>query len=75
MINLSKRKMILLILFIENLSREYCSKYGEITECVIMRDREGRSRGFAFVSFKGLFIEFILLNKMNYLCIKRSSNG
>ncbi|CAF0791915.1 unnamed protein product [Adineta steineri] len=32
--------------------KEYCSKYGEITECVIMRDREGRSRGFAFVSFK-----------------------
>lgn len=33
--------------------REYCSNYGEITECVIMRDRENRSRGFAFVSFKG----------------------
>ncbi|CAF3546165.1 unnamed protein product [Adineta steineri] len=32
--------------------KEYCSKYGEIIECVIMRDREGRSRGFAFVSFK-----------------------
>ncbi|CAF1423845.1 unnamed protein product [Rotaria sordida] len=32
--------------------KEYCSKYGEILECVIMRDREGRSRGFAFVSFK-----------------------
>ncbi|CAF1023458.1 unnamed protein product [Rotaria sordida] len=32
--------------------KEYCSKYGDITECVIMRDREGRSRGFAFVSFK-----------------------
>jgi heterogeneous nuclear ribonucleoprotein A1/A3 len=45
---------------LKNLSREYCSKYGEITECVIMRDREGRSRGFAFVSFKGLFIELIL---------------
>jgi len=75
MINLSKRKMILLSLFIKNLSREYCSKYGEITECVIMRDREGRSRGFAFVSFKGLFIELILLNKMNCLCIKRSYNG
>ncbi|CAF1331415.1 unnamed protein product [Adineta ricciae] len=32
--------------------KEYCLKYGEITECTIMRDREGRSRGFAFVSFK-----------------------
>ncbi|CAF4577332.1 unnamed protein product [Rotaria sp. Silwood2] len=32
--------------------KEYCSKYGEIIECVIMRDREGRSRGFAFVNFK-----------------------
>ena len=42
--------------------KEYCSKYGEITECVIMRDREGRSRGFAFVSFKGLLIELILEN-------------
>jgi hypothetical protein len=38
-------------------SRDYCSKYGEITECVIMRDRENRSRGFAFVSFKGLCLQ------------------
>lgn len=36
-------------------SRDYCARYGEVTECIIMRDRENRSRGFAFVSFKGLF--------------------
>ncbi len=39
--------------------RDHCSKYGEITECVIMRDRENRSRGFAFVSFKGLLTKLI----------------
>ena len=40
---------------IEFSSRDYCARYGEVTECIIMRDRENRSRGFAFVSFKGLF--------------------
>ncbi|CAF1651954.1 unnamed protein product [Rotaria magnacalcarata] len=37
---------------IDDKLKEYCSKYGDIFECAIMRDREGRSRGFAFVNFK-----------------------
>ncbi|CAF1058295.1 unnamed protein product [Adineta steineri] len=31
--------------------RDYFSKYGEIDDCVIMRDRDNRSRGFGFVTY------------------------
>ncbi|CAF3336471.1 unnamed protein product [Rotaria socialis] len=31
--------------------RDYFSKYGDIDECIIMRDRENRSRGFGFVTY------------------------
>ncbi|CAF1103545.1 unnamed protein product [Didymodactylos carnosus] len=32
--------------------RSYCEKFGDITDCVIMRDRSGTSRGFGFVTFR-----------------------
>ena len=32
--------------------RDFCSQYGEITDSIVMRDREtGRSRGFGFVTY------------------------
>lgn len=31
--------------------RDYFSKYGKILDCIIMRDRESRSRGFGFVTY------------------------
>ncbi|CAF1368694.1 unnamed protein product [Rotaria sordida] len=31
--------------------RDYFSKFGEIDDCIIMRDRENRSRGFGFVTY------------------------
>lgn len=58
-----KQSLFSLLLF--EIYREYCLKYGEILECMIMRDREGRSRGFAFVNFKGMFIVDMHLNKLN----------
>ncbi|CAF1002667.1 unnamed protein product [Didymodactylos carnosus] len=31
--------------------REYFAKYGDVLDCIIMRDRDGRSRGFGFVTY------------------------
>ncbi|CAF2913581.1 unnamed protein product [Rotaria sp. Silwood2] len=31
--------------------RDYFSKFGDIDDCIIMRDRENRSRGFGFVTY------------------------
>lgn len=33
--------------------KRYFEHYGEITDCVVKRDNENRSRGFGFVSFRG----------------------
>jgi polyadenylate-binding protein len=30
---------------------EWCSTFGPVTKCVIVRDRFGNSRGFAFVTY------------------------
>ena len=30
----------------------YMAQYGEIDSCVVMRDPSGRSRGFAFLTYK-----------------------
>jgi len=30
---------------------EWCSSFGQITKCIIKRDKFGHSRGFAFVTY------------------------
>jgi len=38
--------------FLEKLTEYFC-RYGEVTDCVVMKNAEtGRSRGFGFVTFK-----------------------
>jgi RNA-binding protein Musashi len=40
-----------MLLILENLQR-YFSRYGEVIDCVVMKNSEsGRSRGFGFVTF------------------------
>jgi RNA-binding protein Musashi len=45
--------------------KEYFSKYGEVVEAVIMRDRAtGRARGFGFVVFSDLTVaERVIMEK------------
>jgi RNA-binding protein Musashi len=45
--------------------KEYFSKYGEVVEAVIMRDRAtGRARGFGFVVFADLTVaERVIMEK------------
>jgi RNA recognition motif-containing protein len=38
--------------------RSFCSRYGKITDCLVMKNQEGNSRGFGFVTYEGRF-EFI----------------
>jgi len=49
--------------------REYFSRYGEITECVVMNNPEtGRSRGFGFVTFKDVCcVELVLSSGPHFL--------
>jgi len=53
--------------------RAFCSRFGKITDCLVMRNPEGKSRGFGFVTYEGkiqLCLHFI--NKSFY-CIDTSS--
>jgi len=33
--------------------RGFCSRFGKITDCLVMRTPEGKSRGFGFVTYEG----------------------
>lgn len=33
--------------------RAFCSRFGKMTDCVVMRTPEGKSRGFGFVTYEG----------------------
>lgn len=35
--------------------RTFCLRFGKLTDCVVMRTTEGKSRGFGFVTFEGKF--------------------
>ena len=50
---------------------EYFSKYGAVTECVIMKDKEtGKSRGFGFVSFDSEeAVELVLANSKSHVLL------
>lgn len=37
----------------EDILKEHFSKFGEVTQLILIRDREtGKSKGFAFITFK-----------------------
>jgi RNA recognition motif-containing protein len=33
--------------------RAFCSRFGKMTDCLVMRNAEGKSRGFGFVTYEG----------------------
>lgn len=48
--------------------RNYFSRFGEILECGVMRDNAtGRSRGFAFLTFKDPKVVNVIMSKEHYL--------
>ncbi|CAF0860216.1 unnamed protein product [Didymodactylos carnosus] len=48
--------------------RDHFSKYGDILDCIIMRDREGRSRGFGFVTYStSAMIDNLMANRPHVL--------
>lgn len=36
--------------------RAFCLHFGKITDCLVMRNQEGKSRGFGFVTYEGKLI-------------------
>ncbi|KAK1926595.1 hypothetical protein DB88DRAFT_173245 [Papiliotrema laurentii] len=47
--------------------RAYMAQYGEIDTCVVMRDPSGRSRGFAFLTYKDPASVVKVLDKTHHL--------
>jgi RNA recognition motif-containing protein len=37
----------------ENALRKHFEKYGNINDCLLMYDKDGKTRGFAFIEFDG----------------------
>jgi len=37
----------------ENALRKHFEKYGNINDCLLMHDKDGKTRGFAFIEFDG----------------------
>ena len=33
--------------------RTFCTRFGKFTDCLVMRNPEGKSRGFGFVTYEG----------------------
>ncbi len=46
--------------FDEDLLRKYFEKYGKINDCLLMYDKNGKTRGFAFIEYDGKKIRIIL---------------
>jgi RNA recognition motif-containing protein len=44
--------------------RAFCSRFGKITDCLVMRNPEGKSRGFGFVTYEGK-IKFLQTSIIN----------
>ena len=65
----------------ENEFSEIFSKFGDITSAVIMRDIDGKSRGFGFVAFKEheaaeqVFISLLLFSCSFRIMIIESAKG
>lgn len=38
----------------DEILREYCARFGSFSDCLVMRNPEGKSRGFGFVTYEGL---------------------
>lgn len=54
-----------------DLLRKYFEKYGIINDCLLMNNKNGKTRGFAFIEFDGKNFEFILFKKKFNLLIYR----
>ena len=39
----------------EDALRKYFEKYGRVNDCFLMHDKDGKTRGFAFLEFDGKF--------------------
>lgn len=42
----------------EDALRKYFEKFGHVNDCFLMHDKDGKTRGFAFLEFDGKSIEF-----------------
>jgi hypothetical protein len=50
--------------------RAFCSRFGKITDCLVMRNPEGKSRGFGFVTYEGKIQYFFFVKNIinEFLC-------